>query len=283
MFELATCIEVNATCSIFDERIKRGKDRNTLVKKKLKNLIAEIQQIITRIDHRITEACYPGLSILSDTEARAALNSATPPPAEKQLTIVCVAYKRYNEIQCLLYSLLSQKIQNFKVMVLHDGYDQKMDDILSRFSSENPGFMDVIFSTVRHNDYGHSLREIGIQKTTTEYVLVTNDDNYYSPLLTQYVFNEVVMNKSPDIVMWNMSHGHDLPGESSQPPAYFFNTLPTRKYIDIGCFIAKTDLAQRAGFADHAFDADATYFEHLRAAAEHTTIMKLPAVLLVHN
>ncbi|BEI35265.1 hypothetical protein PHIN6_07830 [Polynucleobacter sp. HIN6] len=74
----------------------------------------------------------------------------------KDLTVVCVAYIRYANIPVLIHSLLAQTLQNFKLIVLHDGYDEQMHRILSEFKEKNPGVVEFAFSDSRYKDWGHT-------------------------------------------------------------------------------------------------------------------------------
>lgn len=200
----------------------------------------------------------------------------------KQLTVICVAYKRYKEIPILIYSLLAQTLQNFKLVVLHDGYDEAMHELLEGFKSKHPEVIDYVFTKERYNDWGHTLRDIGIQMADTEYLLITNDDNYYCPVFVENMFSAFQANQA-DIVMCDMIHSHNQPGGRHQPPYSLFQTAPQRCSMDIGCFIARTALAKKVGFRDKGHDADATYFEDLIMAQPGIRIAKVPQVLFVHN
>lgn len=203
-----------------------------------------------------------------------------------ELTVVCVSYKRYRNIPVLLNCFLAQTLQNFKLLVIHDGYDAEMDELLAPYKSRNPGVIDYLFTEKRFNDYGHSLRQIGISSAESEYLLLTNDDNYYCPLFLDYMFAPIhdAAGKQPDVVYCDMIHSHNNPGVRRQPPYHFFETRPERYFIDIGCFIARTELAKSVGFGDKTHDGDATYFEDLlRAAGPDASVVKVPHVLFVHN
>ena len=60
----------------------------------------------------------------------------------KQLTIICVSYKRYRNLPVLVHSFLAQSLQNFKLLVIHDGYDPRMEEILSEFKAKYPEEID---------------------------------------------------------------------------------------------------------------------------------------------
>lgn len=201
---------------------------------------------------------------------------------KKQLTVICVAYKRHKEILVLIHSFLAQTLQNFKLIVLHDGYDQEMYQILSELKQKNPDVIDYFFSETRYNDWGHSLRDIGIRLADTEYVLITNDDNYYCPVFLELMF-KAIETYHADIVMCDMIHSHNQPGGRLQPPYSLFQTSPERCSMDIGCFIANTQLAKKVGFRDKGHDGDATYFEDLLRIKSGVRVAKVNQVLFVHN
>lgn len=222
--------------------------------------------------------------------SRVAARSAPPAgnraatAGRKELTVVCVSYQRYLNIPILIHSFLTQTLQNFKLLIIHDGADERMEAVLAPYKRDYPELIDYQFTAQRYNDYGHSLRDIGIRQVDTEYVLITNDDNYYCPRFLEYMFGPVhAQTPRPDIVMCDMVHSHNQPGGRPQPPYRFFETYPQNASVDIGCFIARSALAKQAGFRDKGFDGDATYFEDLVRVAGKPRIVKVDHVLFVHN
>lgn len=202
----------------------------------------------------------------------------------KELTVICVAYKRYRNIPVLIHAFLAQTVQNFRLLIIHDGADAEMEKLLTPYRDANPGIVDFMFTAQRYNDYGHSLRDIGLKHVDTEYVLQTNDDNYYCPKFLEYMFAPVrQMTPGPDIVMCDMIHSHNKPGGRKQAPYNFFETRPQRLSIDMGCFMARSALAKQTGFRDKSHDGDATYFEDIVRAAGTPKVVKVPHVLFMHN
>jgi len=205
---------------------------------------------------------------------------------KKDITIVCVAYKRYTQIPVLIHSFLCQSLQNWKLHIIHDGYDQKMDELLQPYQEKYPQ-IHYEFTPSRHNDYGHTLREIGIQKADTEFILITNDDNYYVPEFLKLMFREISA-RQLDMVLCDMVHSHLSGGDGSKvynADQYgCLSTFPKKFMIDIGCFIVRTELAKRVGFKDKSFIGDGTFVEDLIAGAgDSMKIGKLRKVLFVHN
>lgn len=201
---------------------------------------------------------------------------------EPLITIICVSYKRYKNIPILIHSFLAQTRQDFNLLIIHDGYDEVMAGLLKDFKETNPDRIDYKFTEKRYNDYGHSLRDLGIQMAIGRYILITNDDNYYCPVFLDYMLNAIQENEA-DIVMCDMIHSHNNPGSRPQPPYKFFETKPARGSVDIGCFITKSELAKKVGFKDKSHDGDATYFEDIIRIAGNPKIVKLDRVLFVHN
>jgi hypothetical protein len=200
----------------------------------------------------------------------------------KEITIVCVSYKRYELAPILILCLLAQTRKNFKILMLHDGPDEIMEEIFFKFKEKHPGIFDYYFSPERYNDYGHSLRDIGIKMADTEYILITNDDNYYCPDFLEIMFN-AISQTGASIAMCDMVHGHNFPGGRKQLRHTFFETFPQINSVDMGCFIAKTSFSKQVGFRDKSYAGDATYFQDLINVAQGAIFVKIPQVLFYHN
>ncbi|HUN92751.1 MAG TPA: glycosyltransferase [Burkholderiaceae bacterium] len=212
-------------------------------------------------------------------EAPAAGGSAGNP----LIDIVVVAYRRYGPLKVLLQCLLNQTTDNWRALVYHDGPDAEFETIARGFEDEAPGRIHHAATPSRHNDYGHSLREMGLKAVQAPYVLITNDDNYYVPKALEFVA-EAIAAERPDVVLFDMVHSHQNPGLRKAPSYSYFPTEYSRNNIDIGCAVVRTDLARRAGFRDKGFAGDATYFEDIaRAKGGPLRVAKIPRVLFVHN
>lgn len=201
---------------------------------------------------------------------------------EKEITIVCVAYKRYREIHILINSIICQTLDNWKLTIIHDGPDDKMNKILGHYKRENNN-IDYMFTDKRYNDYGHSLRDIGIRKANTEFLLLTNDDNYYMPVFLEYMFQSIRANEL-DLILCDMIHSHNNPGIYMQQPYELFKAFPKKHYTDIGNFIVKTKIAQDVGFRSREFDADGVFIDDIMTRySNKIRVGKINNVLFVHN
>jgi hypothetical protein len=205
------------------------------------------------------------------------------PDSERSLTIVVVTYRQPDALRCLLDSLLCQTLQNFRVVIIHDGPDAATEQVATSYQRIRPGVFEYEATAERFNDYGHSLRAKVIPTVDTEFVLITNGDNYYSPRFVEMAF-EMLKTKELDIVLWDMIHSHSNAGITRNSSYQPFTVYPLRNFVDVGSFIAKTRLAQNAGFRDLTHDGDATYFEDmLSLAGKPLRIGKIQKTLMMHN
>lgn len=205
---------------------------------------------------------------------------------DKEITIICVAYKRHAQIHVLIHSVLCQTLRNWKLHIIHDGYDAQMDEILGEYAQRYPEIT-FQFTEVRHDDYGHTLRELGIQAVDSEYVLITNDDNYYVPEFLRLMFNEIRTHQL-DMVLCDMVHSHieivDGRLRYIKDQYRYFPTYPKKFMVDIGCFIVRTAMAQQVGFRDKSHAGDGTFVEDLMSKFYGIIkVGKLNKVLFVHN
>jgi Glycosyl transferase family 2 len=194
-----------------------------------------------------------------------------------RLTVVVATYQQESALDCLLKSLICQTLQNFNVLVIHDGPSTATRGIVSTY----PKNFEYFDTKNRFNDFGHSLRQIGIEKTDTEFILLTNGDNYYAPRFTEFMF-EAIDRQRLDVVLCDMVHSHPNPGLLTQPSYGFFPTRPFREFVDMGCFISRSALAKKVGFRDRSQHGDNTYFEDLLKTGA-VAIGKVDKVLFVHN
>lgn len=201
-----------------------------------------------------------------------------------KIHVIAVAFQRIGELKVFVQSLLNQSRNNWILTVIHDGPSDEFACIMSDFKNQAKNQIEYCSTDIRYNDYGHSLREIGLKNIRGDYVLLTNADNYLIPKAVEYLTLALNENKT-DVVIFDMIHSHNNPGGRPQPPYCFFQTQYQRFSIDIGAAIVKRDLAEKAGFRDKTHDGDASYFEDVAKAKGEAgiSVCKIPRVLFVHN
>lgn len=201
-----------------------------------------------------------------------------------KIHIIAVAYMRFPELIVFVQSILNQTSTDWFLTVMHDGPSIEFERIMADYVKQNPGRLEFFCSANRFNDYGHSLRDIGLKNIRGEYVMLTNADNYLIPKAVEYLVS-AIHETSADVIIYDMVHSHNNPGMRPLPAYSYFETSYNRGSIDIGAAIVAKKLAETAGFRDRSHDADATYFEDVLAAKNglNLQVAKIPRVLFVHN
>lgn len=199
-----------------------------------------------------------------------------------RLSIVVVTYRQPMALQCLLSSLACQVVQNFEVLVYHDGPDAETRRLVERFAHPAGRFR-YHETPVRHDDWGHSLRSLGIADARGEYLLITNGDNYYVPRFTEFVF-QAIDRAGLDIALWDLVHSYSSPGRRTLSCYTPFRVFPARYMVDIAAVMVRTALARRVGFPDRSHSGDASYVERLLSLSDtRIRIGKVEKTLAVHN
>jgi len=201
-----------------------------------------------------------------------------------KIHIIAVAFKRLDELKVFVQSWINQTKDNWILTVIHDGPDEEFISIMKDYKEKCPARIEWLCTEKRFNDYGHSLRDIGLKHIKGEYVLLTNADNYFIPKAIEFI-NEVFIGHQPEVVIFDMVHSHNKPGITDLPAYSYFETKLERFSIDISAAIVKASLAEKAGFRDKTHDGDATYFEDIIKLkfSEGLSFAKIPRVLFVHN
>lgn len=200
--------------------------------------------------------------------------------------ILAVSFLRFGELKVFVQSIINQTFDNWTLCVIHDGHNEEFIDIMKSYSNSAPGKITYCCTEIRYCDYGHTLRDIGIQRASGDYIIVTNADNYYIPKAIEFL-TQVVSNSNPDVVIFDMIHSHSCPGGRPQPQYSYFQTNLKRDSIDIGAALVNLELAKKVGFRDKTHSGDATFFEDISAylASKNLVLnyVKIHQVLLVHN
>jgi len=217
--------------------------------------------------------------------------------SDTKLAIVVVTWGQWkHKLPLFLHSCMLQEDQRFRVDVYHDGNKLDPDFETRRSASETEGlvedfkdrFLDDIFpvslvcTEQRYNDWGHSLREIGIKNCSTEYLNIQNGDNYLTPLFTRLLLEKAIT-ENLDFCYCNILHNYPNVNFDGAGPYNVLNSSPRQDHIDISNFIVRTELAQKVGFTDRSFGADGIFVEKLVKTFPAMRIGKVRSCLSVHN
>jgi glycosyltransferase involved in cell wall biosynthesis len=177
-------------------------------------------------------------------------------------------YNRIDPLRCILSSLMSQNDNDWKATVIQDGNDN-LEYIIDELDDPR-----IIFSYTeeRYDDWGHSLREIAKQKSVADYIVMTNDDNYYTPNLVKEL--KIAAKLKPGMIYWDMVHSHYN--------YQYFNCKPIINEIDMGAFATRNDLAKQIKMRT-IFPADGEYVRDFCNKFPGEAKVKINKILFVHN
>jgi hypothetical protein len=194
---------------------------------------------------------------------------------------VIATYQQEKELQVLMNSLYLQNSFEWNYKVYHDGKLPVPDNYKESIYRK----INLVETKKRFNDYGHSLRALGLQEATlndNDYICFTNGDNYYCPVFVDEMMKAT--GKDVGVVYCDMVHSHNRNDSSSQSAYGYFNTVFEPMKCDIGAFITRFDIAKKVGFNYRHNEADA---EFIRQILEYDgpafKVVKVNKVLFVHN
>jgi hypothetical protein len=194
---------------------------------------------------------------------------------DKNKIRICVAAywndpSRINSVYCFLYSILAQTYQNFEIIFHHDGPIENIE-ILNHIRSISDKIT-VLDNLERKQTWGHYHRHpTALIDPHADWVVFTNDDNYYVPTFLETMLNTALQNKS-EMVYCNTGHNYfnyDI-----------LDTYPMSCKIDMGSFMTSMNLVKTTPWESYAADADGQYAELI---SQKTNAIKAPGVLFIHN
>jgi hypothetical protein len=182
-------------------------------------------------------------------------------------------YDRVDPLRAMLASLVAQTDKDWKATVVLDYPEDKdyfgMTADLINLPDDRISY---ICTDKRYNDWGHTPREIGKQQSEADYIIMTGDDNYYTPNFVSLLRTATLY--KPGMVYWDMIHSHY--------DYQLFKTKLGNGQIDMGAFATRRDLAQQIKLGKE-YDADGRFVsDYLKTFPKEQNI-KINKCLFVHN
>jgi len=191
------------------------------------------------------------------------------------IEFIIPTYNRTELLFTIVCSILSQTNQNWTIHIVGDNIPQtnldRLNSFLNMIDDDRIKFTNL---RNRYNDWGHTPRNYGVEHSTSEWVVMTGEDNYYCP---EFVDQMLQVSKGQDFVYCNMVHNW------INKEYIGINTLLQFGRIDIGCFMVKTDIAKTIKLRTKEEWADWYFVEEFIKKHKDANIIKLDKVLYVHN
>lgn len=188
--------------------------------------------------------------------------------------IIIPTYWRLEPLHCMLSSLVCQTERDWTATVVIDREitDKDIVPIIGLIQSFKDERIVYIASEKRSNDWGHTPREKGKQLSEADYVIMSGDDNYYTPNFV-YELKKATFD-NPGMVYWDMVHSHY--------DYQYFQCQPAYNQIDMGAFATRRDLAQQIKL-NTSYAADGEYVRDFNIKFPQEQKIKISKVLFVHN
>lgn len=189
---------------------------------------------------------------------------------------LCEDPRRWDSLQCLLYSLKAQTYTNWEALIIHDGPLGHDHETVKKWTMVEdigePQHIQLFEMPERRARFGHPWRSAGLAKTRGDLVCMSNDDNYYMPTFFEWMAAELSPPKV-DFAYCDCIHSH-----KQWVP---MKTELKRGKIDLGCWMADGNLVRGTPWTDFNFAGDWSYIQQLVAGARK--VVKVPGTLFVHN
>jgi glycosyltransferase involved in cell wall biosynthesis len=191
--------------------------------------------------------------------------------------VIIVAYNRALPLRILIDSFKVQTDDRWELHVIHDG---EVPVTVKRIFDTYATDPKITFyrSDKRLGNYGHPNRRSMLERLPVDeddFVLITNDDNYYVPEFIRYCQNH--MTKTVGMIYFDMLHNYYSYG--------VLKTKPLINNIDMGAFIVRSSIAKKIGFTSDRYEADGVYCVACAnyCRDKNFEIIKIPGILFVHN
>lgn len=194
-----------------------------------------------------------------------------------KIEFIIPTYERTDHLMCIINSIVSQRSDMWKIHVIADC---PPEDSLKRINKIMDYFKDderIKFTILpeRYNDWGHTPRNYGVEHATEDWIVMTGEDNYYTPIFVDNFLSSVEPNVG--FIFCNMVHNW------TDFQYFAVECRPEWGKIDIGNFMIRRDLAQQMKLDTQEPQSDGKYVEEFKVLFPEEKIKKIPKVLYVHN
>lgn len=192
------------------------------------------------------------------------------------IEFIIPTYNRPEHLVTVLGSLMAQTSDRWRAHVVVDGSTEetivRLKQIETFFNDER---IQWTYLDKRHNDWGHTPRQIGVDKSTEQWVVMTGDDNYYAPVFVEEVLKEV----TPKVHFLYTDMVHNWISRQYYP----IKTSLEFGKIDMGCYITKTKNAKQIRLKTDQEWADWYFVEDYLKQFPEGKVKKIDKVIYVHN
>lgn len=194
-------------------------------------------------------------------------------PPQTKVTFICPIYNSYPQI---ISSLILQTHTNWELILIHDGPNEtRLKDLIT-----DPRIK-LIETNERGGNWGHHLRRYCLENLDTlsphsDYVVITNADNYHVPVYTEYLLRGLENNPNA-VAAYCSDMVHSYKAWEVIPCSLKLG------FIDCAGVMVRKRIACEVGWRDNQHSSDWTYFNDIIQKHGADKWVKIPGCLLIHN
>jgi hypothetical protein len=215
---------------------------------------------------------YPRSNYAKDDES-----NIIEPMENITLHIICTVCNRATNLNLLIGSFILQTNSNWQLYIINDG--PPIPDINIVVGSYQDSRIHFMSTPKKNGHWGHPNRQIMLKQIPLnhrDFVLITNDDNYYVPLFVEYFMKECRKN-GMGFVYCNTLHSfldYDVLISEVREGA-----------IDMGSFAVRLDVAKKVGFNHIHISADGAYANQCATycKAKKLKTFHINKAIFIHN
>jgi hypothetical protein len=171
--------------------------------------------------------------------------------------------------------LFSQNNDNYKVHVVADAPYKGFDDVIEVFTGT--GKLKVSTLNGPHKDWGHTARNYGLDRVTEDWVVMSGDDNYYTPVFVDNFLRGAKYKPDVGFVYCDLVHNW------ANEQYLHLKSSPQIGKIDIGNFMVKSNLIGDLRLDPSKVISDGIFVEDYIKKNKDYRVVKIDKILYVHN
>lgn len=199
---------------------------------------------------------------------------AAPDPERQEagVTIICPIY---NSFPAVIASLIMQTYKDWKLLLIHDGPEES-GGVAAFINAVNDDRITYLETPQKVGNWGHAIRSEYINKVKTEYLIITNPDNYYVPVFLEYMLKPFTPGRNI-VASYCSAMVHSYRNWETQ------QCRLARGHVDCGGVLLKTEAAQLVGWKSLEHSADWIFFADIIARYGVQKWIAVKGTLFVHN
>ena len=192
------------------------------------------------------------------------------------IEFIIPTHNRTDLLMTCISSIVGQTNPNWKIHVVADGPTEETKEKLSWIAGYYEDEKRIKWTVLdeRYNDWGHTPRNIGLELATEEWVVMTGEDNYYTPV---FVDEMLKIGKDKHFVFCNFVHNW------VNREYYAIDSEIKYGKIDVGNFMCKTHMAQKLRLDPKINQADWFFIQDFIKKYPVAKFGKTNQILYVHN